>query len=77
MPGRYILSLFSANYGHIYHDVLPNCLALEVQPSNRYGLNRGMTQNPIVMLDCSWEMGVWHTASIPQRKTAALAGSRG
>ena len=77
MPGRYVLSLFAANYGHIYHDVLPNCIAIEIQPSNRYGLIRGMTQNPIVLFDCSWEMGEWRTGSIHQRKTAAVAGTRG
>jgi lipopolysaccharide transport system ATP-binding protein len=56
-PGRYLLSLYAANYGHIYHDVLPNCTAIEVQSSNRYGLMRGITQNPIAMLGCSWEIG--------------------
>lgn len=61
MPGRYVLSLYAANYGHIYHDVLPNCAAIEVQPSNRYGLLRGMTQNPIALFACSWQMDNQHT----------------
>ena len=57
IPARYVLSLYAANYGHIYHDVLPNCAAIEVQPSSRYGLLRGMTQSPIVLFACSWELG--------------------
>jgi lipopolysaccharide transport system ATP-binding protein len=57
LPGRYLFSLYAANLGHIYHDVLTNCTALEVQPSNRYGLMRGMTKNPIAIFASSWEMG--------------------
>jgi lipopolysaccharide transport system ATP-binding protein len=76
-PGRYVLSLYAANYGHIYHDVLPNCTAIEVQPSNRYGLMRGMTQNPIAMFACSWEMGDRRSGARSVPAAAALAGSLG
>jgi lipopolysaccharide transport system ATP-binding protein len=77
-PGRYILSLYAANYGHIYHDVLPNCSAIEVQPSNRYGLMRGMTQNPIAMFACSWEMGDRRGGgTLSLGPTATLARRRG
>jgi lipopolysaccharide transport system ATP-binding protein len=72
LPGRYVLSLFAANYGHIYHDVLPNCAAIEVQPSNRYGLMRGITQNPVVMFACSWDLGDRRRAA-PPIQAASLA----
>jgi lipopolysaccharide transport system ATP-binding protein len=77
VPGRYTLSLFAANYGHIYHDVLPNCTAIEVQPSNRYGLMRGITHNPVVMFACNWEMGDRRSGALSVAAAAALAGSRG
>lgn len=77
MPGRYVFSLYAANYGHIYHDVLPNCTAIEVQPSNRYGLLRGMTQNPIVMFACSWEIGDRRSGVLSLAPTAVHARSRG
>ncbi|HEV7596306.1 MAG TPA: ABC transporter ATP-binding protein [Gemmatimonadaceae bacterium] len=77
VPGRYVLSLYVANYGDIYHDVLPNCAALEVQTSNRYGLMRGMTKNPIVMFACSWQMGDRLSGPFSVPAVAALAGSRG
>jgi len=75
VPGRYVLSLYAANYGHIYHDVLQNCTAIEVQPSNRYGLMRGMTQNPIAMFACSWEMGEGGSKAHSIAVAAPLAGS--
>jgi lipopolysaccharide transport system ATP-binding protein len=71
MPGRYLLSVFVANYGHIYHDVVPNCLVIEVQPSNRYGLIRGMTQNPIILMECTWQMGETRAPLFQPRKPAA------
>jgi len=58
LPGRYSVSIFAANYGHIYHDVLQHCAALDVQPSTRYGLLRGITKNPIVALACRWRLSV-------------------
>jgi lipopolysaccharide transport system ATP-binding protein len=57
MPGRYLLTLYVKNQGNLWHDQLPHCTALEVQPSNRYGLMRGLGKNPIVVLDCHWELG--------------------
>jgi hypothetical protein len=77
IPGRYILSLYAANYGHIYHDVLPNCTAMEVKASNRYGLMRGITQNPIAMFACSWEMGDRQRGMVPVPAASSLAGSVG
>jgi len=77
VPGRYIFSLYAANYGHIYHDVLPNCTAIEVQPSNRYGLMRGMTQNPIALFACNWEMGNRRSGLFSIPAVQSLAGSRG
>jgi lipopolysaccharide transport system ATP-binding protein len=56
MPGQYLLSLYAANYGHVYHDVLEHCTSIDVQPSLRYGLMRGM-KNPIVALACQWSLG--------------------
>jgi lipopolysaccharide transport system ATP-binding protein len=69
MPGRYLLTLYVKNQGNLWHDQLPHCTALEVQPSNRYGLMRGLGKNPIVVLDCHWELG---TGLRPAR--AALPG---
>jgi len=77
IPGRYVLSLYAANYGHIYHDILPNCTAIEVQASNRYGLMRGITQNPIAMFACSWEMGHQQRETLQVPTAASLAGSVG
>ncbi len=73
LPGRYVLSLFAANLGHLYHDVLPNCTAIEVQTSNRYGLMRGINQSPIVMLACSWEIADRSRAASLVPAAAALA----
>jgi lipopolysaccharide transport system ATP-binding protein len=77
LPGRYLLSLYAANLGHIYHDVLTNCTAIEVQTSNRYGLMRGMTQNPIAIFASSWEIGGRRSGSLSPALTAALAQRRG
>lgn len=55
MPGQYLLTLYAANYGHVYHDVLEHCTAIDVQPSLRYGLMRGM-KNAIVALECRWSL---------------------
>jgi lipopolysaccharide transport system ATP-binding protein len=57
LPGRYILSLYAANLGYLFHDVLPQCAALDVHSSNRYGLMRGLMKNPLVIFDCHWEVG--------------------
>jgi len=57
LPGSYSLSLFAANYGDIYHDVLPHCARLDVESSTRYGLMRGITKSPIVALPCRWTHG--------------------
>jgi lipopolysaccharide transport system ATP-binding protein len=73
IPGRYILSLYAANYGHIYHDVLLNCTAIEVKASNLYGLMRGITQNPIAMFACSWEVGHRQPAPVQAARHTALA----
>jgi len=56
MPGQYLLSLYAANYGHVYHDVLEHCTSIDVQPSLHYGLMRGM-KNPVVALACQWSLG--------------------
>jgi lipopolysaccharide transport system ATP-binding protein len=56
VPGQYLLSLYAANLGHVYHDVLEHCTAIDVQASTRYGLMRGM-KNPIVALESRWELG--------------------
>jgi lipopolysaccharide transport system ATP-binding protein len=57
LPGSYSISLFAASYGHVFHDVLSHCSSLDVQPSSRYGLMRGITKNPIVGLSCRWRLG--------------------
>lgn len=57
MPGRYYISLFVANLGHLYHDVLQYCTVLDIEVSDRYGLYRGLTGNPIMCLGCTWELG--------------------
>jgi lipopolysaccharide transport system ATP-binding protein len=77
VPGRYLLSLYAANLGHIYHDVLPNCTALEVQTSNRYGLMRGMTQNPIALFASSWQLENRANGAAPHTSAAPLAGVPG
>jgi lipopolysaccharide transport system ATP-binding protein len=57
MPGHYLVSLYVANLGHIYHDVLQHCAVMDVQASASYGLNRGFSGNPVMCLECKWEMG--------------------
>jgi lipopolysaccharide transport system ATP-binding protein len=56
MPGQYTLSLFLANLGYVFHDVLHHCATLDIEPSSRYGMGRGIKGNPIVSLKCSWEL---------------------
>lgn len=53
MPGRYVLSLYAAHLGDIYHDSLEQCLDLDVLPTARYGQLRGM-DGSIVALDSDW-----------------------
>ncbi len=69
LPGRYTLSLYAANLGYQFHDVLPQCAALDVQSSNRYGLMRGLVKNPLVIFDCHWALG----AGTPPRIAAPAA----
>jgi lipopolysaccharide transport system ATP-binding protein len=57
MPGRYSLSLFAANLGYLYHDVLQHCATLDVEVSTRYGFARGLQGNPIMLFACTWEVG--------------------
>jgi len=57
-PGRYLLTIYAKNQGDIWHDLLPHCTALDVQPSTRYGLMRGLGKNPVVLFECDWELGV-------------------
>jgi lipopolysaccharide transport system ATP-binding protein len=57
MPGRYDISLFAANLGYAFHDVLEHCAVLELEPSARYGLGRGIHGNPVICLACTWELG--------------------
>jgi lipopolysaccharide transport system ATP-binding protein len=56
-PGRYNISLFTANLGHLYHDVLDYCAVLELESSARYGLGRGISKNPIISLESTWTLG--------------------
>jgi len=56
MPGRYYISLFVETYGNIYHDVLQHCANMNVESSNRYGLNRGISGNPVMCLASRWEL---------------------
>jgi lipopolysaccharide transport system ATP-binding protein len=57
MPGRYYISLFVETYGGIYHDSLQHCANMDIEPSNRYGLNRGISGNPVMCLTSRWELG--------------------
>ena len=56
MPGRYHISLFVETYGGIYHDILQHCAILDVEHSSRYGLNRGISGNPVMCLATRWEL---------------------
>ena len=56
-PGRYLLTLSAKSPANAPYDILPHCFAINVQPSNRYGLMRGLGRNPVVLLECSWELG--------------------
>jgi lipopolysaccharide transport system ATP-binding protein len=56
MPGQYTVSLFLANLGYMFHDVLEHCTTLDIEPSSRYGIGRGIKGNPIVSLRCSWKL---------------------
>jgi lipopolysaccharide transport system ATP-binding protein len=71
LPGSYSVSLFAANYGDIYHDVLPHCARLDVESSSRYGLMRGITKNPIVALPCRWTHGAGRPGERTGPRTAA------
>lgn len=55
-PGPYTVSLFAANLGYMFHDVLQHCALLEVEPSSRYGFGRGLTGNPVVSFECTWNL---------------------
>jgi lipopolysaccharide transport system ATP-binding protein len=57
MPGRYHISLFVESYVDLYHDVLQHCATLDVVDSNRYGLNRGISGNPVICLSNRWALG--------------------
>ena len=54
MPGRYHLSLNLVNLGNILHDVLDHCATIDIEPSMRYGLNRGLRGGPLIGLSCKW-----------------------
>jgi lipopolysaccharide transport system ATP-binding protein len=56
MPGRYTLSLLLAQLHYVFHDVVQHCASLEVEPSTRYGLGRGITGNPVMCLSCNWNL---------------------
>jgi lipopolysaccharide transport system ATP-binding protein len=56
VPGQYTISLFVANLGYMFHDVLQHCATLDIEPSSRYGLGRGVRGNPIVSLRCAWNL---------------------
>ncbi|HYL80161.1 MAG TPA: ABC transporter ATP-binding protein [Candidatus Acidoferrum sp.] len=56
MPGRYTLSLLLAQVHYVFHDVVQHCASLEVEPSPRYGLNRGITGHPVMCLPCRWSL---------------------
>ena len=53
-PGRYTISLVAANLGNLYHDVVEHCAILEIEGSARYGLERGISRNPIISLRSTW-----------------------
>lgn len=55
-PGQYTVSLFLARLGYMFHDVLQHCATLDIEPSGRYGLNRGIQGGPIISLRCAWEL---------------------
>jgi len=55
-PGQYTVSLFLANLGPIFHDVLQHCATLDIEPSSRYGLGRGVQGNPVISLRCGWRL---------------------
>jgi homopolymeric O-antigen transport system ATP-binding protein len=54
MPGRYYLSLALVNRGPVNHDILDHCAVVDIEPSSRYGLNRGLRGGPIIGLSCRW-----------------------
>lgn len=78
MPGRYSLSLFAANLGYLFHDVLQHCAFLDVEVSSRYGLARGLQGNPIMLLACEWELGpsvgIMTRVDGPQRNIQSVNG---
>lgn len=77
LPGRYLISIYSVNLGDIWHDVLPNCIALEVESSNRYGLMRGLVKNPLVIFECRWELGDRRSDALKMTATASHSLARG
>jgi lipopolysaccharide transport system ATP-binding protein len=72
VPGQYLLSLYVANYGNLYHDGLEHCTSIDVQPSTNYGLMRGM-KNPIVALACQWTLGTERPANVVGKAIAPTA----
>jgi len=70
IPGQYTVSLFLAQLGYAFHDVLQHCATLEIEPSVRYGLNRGLQGSPIISLECSWGL-----CTFPDRKSEVVLTS--
>jgi hypothetical protein len=69
-PGRYYISLFVDTYGGIEHDALQHCANLDVEPSNRYGLNRGIHGNPVMFLASRWEIGPEPGAAVEKTRVS-------
>jgi hypothetical protein len=68
LPGRYYLSLWLG--WKTYYDVLRNCIAIDVEPSNFYGSGRGIESRFGVMFFPSrWK-------SVTPQERSGMAGTR-
>jgi len=57
MPGRYYITLWSATVGKEDYDMLENCAALEIEPSDFYGTGLGVDSRfGVLFLKCNWEL---------------------
>ena len=66
LPGRYYLSLWLGKWSNL-HDVLKNCIAFDVEPSDYYGSGRGIDSSfGMVFFPSRWR-------SMPPQKASAIS----
>lgn len=67
LPGRYYLSLWLGKWSNL-HDVLKNCIAFEVEPSDYYGSGRGIDSSfGLMFFPSRWK-------SVPPQELSGVIG---